>query len=131
MLARPRRFPPRPEPESLARAAVGGIRAACTGCGLDLHWAALWDGRTESSWGSEKTKDLRPRLRAESHLRSWRQGHVGGLGGRSPLPRGLGDTGDCPGGVVGSDCRIERRELRAFTVSLKMEITPHLIGLSE
>lgn len=44
----------------------------------------------------------------------------GGPGGRTPLPRGLGDTAACPGGV----CRA-RRETCAFSVGLKMELIPH------
>ncbi|KAF6357074.1 hypothetical protein mRhiFer1_010000 [Rhinolophus ferrumequinum] len=127
MPAGPSRVSPEPEPESLARAAAGGFRAArmdgrltetrvsgplsltlrgaadpVPATWLDPRQPALCEGRTEAfrtPQSCEETKGLRPRFCLESHLRTWRQPRqVGGLGERTPLPRGLGDTGAYPWG---------------------------------
>lgn len=149
MPAGPSRVSAEPEPESPARAAAGGFRAArkdgrvaetrvsgpafsypVPAAWLDPSQPALWEGRTEAfrtPQSCEETKDLRPRFCLESHLRTWRQPRqVGGLSERTPLPRGLGDTGAYP---WGQRCLSSGRELRAFTVSPKMELIPHLLGL--
>lgn len=47
-----------------------------------LRFGTRGQSRLADPRGSEKTKDLRRRLRPEWHLRIWRQHQVGGLGGR-------------------------------------------------
>lgn len=132
-------FPLRLEPESLARAAAGGVRAArLTGGSRRLApltrlllptdslrtWFRLqgWipSGLRSGRGGGGghrrlldppscgETKGSSPRLCLESHLRTWRRPRrVGGPSGRTPLPRGLGDSGVCPGDVCrarGENC---------------------------
>lgn len=103
----------RPASQARRSLTLGGAADPAPATWLGPRQPALWEGRTEAfrtPQSCEETKGLRPRFCLESHLRTWRQPRqVGGLSERTPLPRGLGDTGAYPWGQrclsSGSGCR--------------------------